>query len=833
MLPRPHILLVLLAGLLSVLPAPARAQTAAARRQIRVVWLDGRSLEQAIGTGATLLDRFPDAVIVADDASAERLRSAGYRVEPPLDLPADGRTVTLMRGHERAEAKPLDAVALASQGIQVLWQSGRDAIVASDGSPEVESLLHHHRQALRDTPLRREATVIPVDQATATAFAPIIQDMVDQVSGDALIQDIGRLAGRYPVTIGGNPHTFTTRSTQTAQCDLAEQYVFERFQAMGFTDVVYDPFSFSGINARNVVATLPGVETPNHIIIIGGHLDSTSPQSATNAKGANDNASGTAGVLAAAQILKNYSFRSTIKFIAFTGEEQGLRGSMHYANAAAAAGALIDGVVIYDMIGWYSALHQIDIEGETAWLPIMTVMDDACAQYTTLDTQIQLFSFGSDHVPFQDVGYPAFLAIESEYDSYPCYHQTCDTTGWNLPDFTADVVRAGLATVAHLAGPRSFYIAHTPLPSTENTTGPYDAVATIYKLATLVADSLQLHYSTGGAFTSIPLTPTGPPDQYHANIPGQPGGTVKYWMSARDVDGRRAVHPPGAPDSLNQFTVAPRETLLAEGFEAGAPGWIHGGTGDDWQIAPPAGLTEDPATAYSGTKIAGTDITGLGANPGRYENNVNNWLESPAIDCTDATGVRLSFARKLAVERSNGGQYDYARVQVNGTTIYESPSAANFNDPAWALQTYDISALADGNPSVRIRFTMKSDGSVTFGGWNVDAVTISGILPQSNVGVPAPTIAGAPRLLANVPNPGHSGTTLRFDLPARADVTLAVYDVRGRLVRTLVQGSVGAGRHEIPWDGRGAGGAPSAVGVYFYRLVTGATDQTRRMILLR
>ncbi len=105
--------------------------------------------------------------------------------------------------------------------------------------------------------------------------------------------------------------------------------------------------------------------------------------------------------------------------------------------------------------------------------------------------------------------------------------------------------------------------------------------------------------------------------QYHAYIPGQPATCqVDYWIAAADVNGNHAVHPAGAPAVRHQFLVGKRDTLFAESFESGAVGWTHGGTQDDWQIATPAGPGEDPAAAYSGTKIAGTDVTGLGANPG-------------------------------------------------------------------------------------------------------------------------------------------------------------------------------------------------------------------------
>jgi flagellar hook assembly protein FlgD len=64
-------------------------------------------------------------------------------------------------------------------------------------------------------------------------------------------------------------------------------------------------------------------------------------------------------------------------------------------------------------------------------------------------------------------------------------------------------------------------------------------------------------------------------------------------------------------------------------------------------------------------------------------------------------------------------------------------------------------------------------------------------------------------------------------------VTLAVYDVAGRLVSVLVDGEMPAGSHEAVWDGRGAGGAAAASGVYFYKLAAPEFSETRKMVLLR
>jgi flagellar hook assembly protein FlgD len=83
------------------------------------------------------------------------------------------------------------------------------------------------------------------------------------------------------------------------------------------------------------------------------------------------------------------------------------------------------------------------------------------------------------------------------------------------------------------------------------------------------------------------------------------------------------------------------------------------------------------------------------------------------------------------------------------------------------------------------------------------------------------------------PNPAAPGTTLRFDLPRRGPVDLAVYDVRGRRVRTLFRGIQDAGPHARSWDGRAEAGTACAAGVYFVRLTTADATLARKLVLLR
>lgn len=95
-------------------------------------------------------------------------------------------------------------------------------------------------------------------------------------------------------------------------------------------------------------------------------------------------------------------------------------------------------------------------------------------------------------------------------------------------------------------------------------------------------------------------------------------------------------------------------------------------------------------------------------------------------------------------------------------------------------------------------------------------------------------VPAAPALDQNHPNPFNPRTTIAYNLPERLTVSLAIYDVAGRLVRTLVSRETqDTGRHEAVWDGKDAAGREAAAGVYFYNLSAGNIDMVRRMVLLK
>jgi len=100
-----------------------------------------------------------------------------------------------------------------------------------------------------------------------------------------------------------------------------------------------------------------------------------------------------------------------------------------------------------------------------------------------------------------------------------------------------------------------------------------------------------------------------------------------------------------------------------------------------------------------------------------------------------------------------------------------------------------------------------------------------------------PTAVDAPvretALSQNYPNPFNPSTVIDFALPEAADVSLNVFDANGRLVRSLARARMNAGPHSARWDGRDAEGDAVASGVYFYRLQSGETTITRKMVLLK
>lgn len=244
------------------------------------------------------------------------------------------------------------------------------------------------------------------------------------------------------------------------------------FESMGFEDVKLDSF-YNHANIRlpleslttdtttlqvNVVATLPGYETPDDIYIIGGHYDSFCDNADiwVTAPGADDNASGTTCVLESARAVMaaGYQPKSTLVFIAFAAEELGnfsdMMGSEHYANEAAERGDNIRLVINNDMIS-YNVHHITEATvnvGPTENFTRINQVLEICNTYGNINYIGEGYS-GADLRGFSSRGYDGIYFEENDFMSqfYTNYHKNTDV--WNNIDslFVTEVIKAAAAVL--------------------------------------------------------------------------------------------------------------------------------------------------------------------------------------------------------------------------------------------------------------------------------------------------------------------------------------------------------------------------------------------------
>jgi PKD repeat protein len=343
----------------------------------------------------------------------------------------------------------------AGQRVDILNIDGRQAIARATPG-EAEQLLGLGIELRQLSP---HLIVLP-DEAAPTLPSAItpevtIQEMIDLVDSATVYNYDGILSGEWSVAIGGSPYTIATRhSGQVTASEKATQFVYEHFQSLGL-DVNYHPYNHPWYGERrNVEAEQMGASQAERIFLITAHLDDM--PGGLLAPGADDNASGSTGVLLAADILSNYNFDCTLRYVLFTGEEQGLYGSAAYAQEAFNNNEDIQAVLNLDMIGYNSddapVIELHTRPGNTGDQAIATLFTDVIATYN-IDLTAEIISPGtgaSDHASFWDYGYPAILAIEDYQDFTPYYHTTGDLLSTLDINYFTNFVKAAVGTIAHM-----------------------------------------------------------------------------------------------------------------------------------------------------------------------------------------------------------------------------------------------------------------------------------------------------------------------------------------------------------------------------------------------
>jgi aminopeptidase N len=170
--------------------------------------------------------------------------------------------------------------------------------------------------------------------------------------------------------------------------------------------------------------------------------------------------------------------------------------------------------------------------------------------------------------------------------------------------------------------------------------------------------------------------------------------------------------------------------------------------------------------------------------------------------------------------------YD-VRVTIDQTT-------GTANPPFFAMPVELRMEGMGQDTTVRVQHTFSGQGFIVQTGFEPEEVSLdpdNWILKEVREGSSLLPVRVA--LAQNYPNPFNPGTSIQFDIPGRASVTLEVMDLLGRHVATLAEGTFEPGTHTVRWDGTGSGGHVLASGIYVYRLRTGGTVASRHMLLLR
>ena len=164
---------------------------------------------------------------------------------------------------------------------------------------------------------------------------------------------------------------------------------------------------------------------------------------------------------------------------------------------------------------------------------------------------------------------------------------------------------------------------------------------------------------------------------------------------------------------------------------------------------------------------------------------------------------------------------------VGGFTVKQAGSS-----PAeYQLAFDDVSASSDSVYTATLTLSTR-DAAGTKGGMNLDDLVVelrAYVIPAT--GVPDGSLSLA--LSHGMPNPFTRRTTLRLSLPEARDVAVEIYDVSGRVVRTLAAGTLPAGEHQLVWRGADDRGRPVASGIYFCRASVGDWSASTKLVLFR
>jgi Tol biopolymer transport system component len=228
---------------------------------------------------------------------------------------------------------------------------------------------------------------------------------------------------------------------------LATNWLEEKYRSFGYQTRLQRFTTLQGreIEVANVIATIPGTVNPELVYVVGAHFDSRA-----EGPGADDNTSGTAMILEAARVLSTRPLPATVMFVAFTGEESGLRGAREFGRRMKDSITVV-GALNNDMMGW-SNDHRLDNTIRYSNPGLRDVQHAAAIHFSELITYDAFYYKSTDAQALYD----AWGDIIAGIGSYPIlgnphYHQVHDVLETINHRQLAETSKTTIATIMLMA----------------------------------------------------------------------------------------------------------------------------------------------------------------------------------------------------------------------------------------------------------------------------------------------------------------------------------------------------------------------------------------------
>jgi hypothetical protein len=605
-----------------------------------------------------------------------------------------------------------------------------------------------------------------------------IFSMIAQVNADTLEAFVQHL------------QDFGTRNAYKAGSLLAQDWILSKFESFGLSVELYDFSMPGGPASDNVIATITGTKYPDEYVVLGGHYDSYA--GGNSEPGADDNATGAAGILEAARILSQYQFDRSIIFATWSGEEYGLYGSEAWVGEAAANGMNILGYFNIDMAGYLAPGQTIhtDIIAPSSADELKQFHKDVCAIYLP-DFGVfngSLSGGDSDHTSFNNAGYQGIFPFEDAQNYSPYIHTAGDSIGPSVNNFEqhATFVKAIVASVVSMSDELQ---APANLSATVG-----DAVVA---LTWVGVDSAEYYNIYRNAGTEPYATAT---EVQYSDTGVENGTSYTYYVTAVFLNSGEESGP------SNLVTVIPMPPIslpFFDDFETGGPYWTFS---DTW------GLQE--GTYHSAS-------TSLTESPsGDYQANMDSPCTLSALNFTGASTAQISFWTTYSIE----SDYDYMYLEVSTDGLnWDQLASYTGSQATWTQETYSLDDYVE-KATVIIRFRFTSDGYVEEEGMYIDdlEVTVSGVGIKDE-----PGIIGKQDLQFH-PNPAGSSAMVEFYLDKPGMTKIYLTDAKGRMVKTLIQKDMETGSYQEMLDV-----STLQSGVYYGILEENGRQISRKLVISR